>query len=107
MAIDRSAIGLTTKDVEQEVGAQFRRLRIDAGLSQQQLAEKSGASLGALKNLESGAGVSLATIVAASRALGRVDWLFSVSPAPTIDPMAQLNATKTPRQRVFAPRRKL
>ena len=105
MAIENKAMGATTDEVAQELGAQFRTLRINAGLSQQLLAEKSGVSLGALKNLETGAGASLSTLIGAARALGKVDWLLSAAPEITIDPMEQLQALKKTRQRVFAPRR--
>ncbi|MEJ1231449.1 MAG: helix-turn-helix transcriptional regulator [Galbitalea sp.] len=60
---------LSTDEWEQRVGQQLRRLRLDAGLDQAGLAESAAVSVGAVRNLERGAGSTLKTLVRVVRAL--------------------------------------
>ena len=84
---------VTTSSVEEwerEVGGQFRTARIAADLDQIGLAELAGVSVGAVRNLERGAGSSLATVIRVARALGRTDWLSSLAPGVGISPLDAL-----------------
>jgi transcriptional regulator with XRE-family HTH domain len=76
---------------EVELGQQIRALRLRQNLDQQQLAERAGIALNAVKNLERGKGAAL-------RVLNRVDWLRALAPAVSISPVQMLKA-KVPRQR--------
>jgi transcriptional regulator with XRE-family HTH domain len=98
----------TTEEWEALIGAEIRAARIAAGLDQRELARRADVSLGAVKNLETGKGSSLRTVVRVVRALGRTDWLESLAPPITVSPMAMLASTSAggrPRQRVGRRRR--
>jgi len=73
---------------ERELGAQVRALRRTRGLTQQQSADRANVSVGAVKNLESGAGSTVRTLVRVLRALDADDWLSTVPvPRPTFNPL--------------------
>ena len=94
----------STAEIEAHVGEQVRALRIAAGLDQAELARRAGLSLGAVKNLEQGNGSSLRTVVRVVRALGRDDWITSLSPRVGISPIDVLRARREPRKRVYRQR---
>lgn len=79
---------------EAELGDQVRAVRRRAGLTQAELARAANLSVGTLRNLEQGAGSTLATLVAVARALGRSDWLESFAPRVTVSPLAMLEASE-------------
>ena len=88
-----------------EVGDSIRRLRLQRNLSQGVVAERSGISFGAYRNLESGHGVSLRSFLAVCRTLGKTDWMRTLPP-PMISPMEILRRENRPaRQRASAVRR--
>ena len=80
----------TTEEWEQWVGEQARSLRRTAGLTQEDLAKRANVSIGAIQNLEYGAGSRLATLVQVTRALGRESWLGELAPPMTTSPMQLL-----------------
>ena len=88
----------TTEEWEAELGEQARKLRLRQNLDQQTLAEQAGIGLSALKNLESGKGATVKTLIKTLRALGRANWLETLAPAVSISPLQMLKA-KPPRQR--------
>ena len=91
----------TTKTVEEwgtELGEQMRALRLRANLDQVSLAEQAGIGLTAIKNLESGKGATLKTLIKALRVLDRADWLGTLAPPVSISPLQMLKA-KPARQR--------
>ena len=81
-----------------ELGRQLRALRLRQNLDQQQLAERAGIALNAVKNLERGKGATLRSLIQALRVLNRVDWLRALAPAVSISPVQMLKAN-VPRQR--------
>lgn len=83
---------------ESDLGAQMRALRLRVNLEQTKLAERAGISLTALKNLESGKGATVKTLIKALRALERADWLSTLAPPVSISPLQMLKA-KPVRQR--------
>lgn len=90
-ALDRR----TTEEWEVELGLAVRRVRKQAGLTQQQLARAANVSLSSVQNLERGGGSSLRTLVRVARALGRESWLGGFAPPePTISPLAVLKASR-------------
>ena len=93
----------TTREWEAELGKQIRTLRLRLDLDQKQLAERAGIALNAVKNLETGKGASLHSLIQVLRILNRTDWLRSLAPTVSISPVQMLK-TKTPRQRA-SPRR--
>jgi len=100
MAVDENQ--RSTEEWEARLGAELRALRIAADLDQVELARRADISLGALKNLESGRGSTLRSLVRVVRALGRSDWIDSLAPPITVSPLAMLGTRRSsaPRQRV-------
>lgn len=96
----------STTEWERYLGDQFRAMRIRASVEQAVLAERADVSTGAIKNLESGKGSSLKTMIKIVRCLGRTDWLESLAPQVSVSPMQMLATTRrtAPRQRVSKPR---
>ena len=88
----------TSRDWEAQLGRQIRMLRLRQNLNQQQLAERAGIALNAVKNLENGKGATLRSLAQALRILGRLDWLRALAPVVSISPVQMLKA-KGPRQR--------
>ena len=88
----------TTDEWSTEVGAQLRQLRLRKQIDQKQLSEMAGVALNAVKNLESGKGATVSSLIKVLRALGRADWLQSLAPPVSISPLQLLKA-KQPRQR--------
>jgi len=85
----------TVKEFEVDVGEQIKSLRLRKNIDQATLALQAGCSVSALKNLESGNGSTLRTLIAVVRALGRQDWLRNVAPVATISPLSLLKAGQT------------
>lgn len=94
-------------DYEILIGEQFRRLRIAAEMDQIQLAGAANISLGAIKNLENGSGSSLKTLIRVARVFNQEQWLESLCPRTTVNPMQVLRDQKLnkPRQRVYKSRK--
>ena len=96
---------MTPDELEVYLGQRFRALRLKQNLDQRTLANNANISVGAVRHLELGEGVTLRTMLAVLRALERADWLDQLYQEPTISPMQLLRAMKPPRQRMFAPRK--
>ena len=79
---------------EERLGEQLRRARLDRDWTQAQLAERANIALGAVKNLESGRGSTLKSLIRVVRVLGFEDWLGQLNPDPGISPMALLRAQR-------------
>lgn len=88
----------TVEELEAEVGLQIKSLRLKMNIDQATLSARAGCSVSALKNLESGNGSTLRTLIPVVRALGREDWLRNVAPMATISPLNMPKAGTT-RQR--------
>lgn len=82
----------TVAEWEADIGSQVRTLRRRADMTQQSLARAANVSVGTIRNLESGAGSTLSTLVAVARVLGRGDWLAALAPPVTVSPLALLEA---------------
>ncbi len=97
----------STLDYEATLGEQVRRLRIANSMDQQQLADAANVSLGAVKNIESGKGSTLKTLIMIARALNVEQWLESLSPETTVSPLQMLRDQNknTPRRRVYRSRK--
>lgn len=95
----------TVEELQGEVGEQLRAARLRSNLSQADIAKQAGISIGAVKNLESGVGATVKTLVSVVKVLGRVQWILSLQPSVTISPMDMLRASKAKRQRAGKPRK--
>jgi transcriptional regulator with XRE-family HTH domain len=92
----------TIAEHETQLGERLKALRLNQNLDQKTLAERAGLSVGALKNLENGAGSTTRTLLSVLRALGREEWLSTIAPIATINP---LNMPRAAQQRQRASRK--
>lgn len=90
-SIDELLIGL---------GEQLRSERVRQRMDQAALAAKAGVSRTAVSRLERGVGGQLHTLLAVLRALGQAQWLKTLAPAVSVDPMLMLRRARTVPQRV-------
>jgi len=97
-------VNLTPEEMEVELGVKLKALRLSRNLDQKTLAGRAGVSVRALRSLESGQGSTLKTLVSVLRALGRQEWLNTIAPVATINPLA-LTREAQPRQRASRTRR--
>ena len=93
----------TIAEQEALLGERLKALRLNQNLDQMTLATRAGISVGALKNLERGSGSTIKTLVAVLRILGREDWLSTIAPVATINP---LNMPRASQQRQRASRKR-
>jgi transcriptional regulator with XRE-family HTH domain len=98
-----SAYG-TVSDLEGQLGASLRLLRLDRNLEQATLAERAGIGLRSLQRLELGKGSTTHTLISVLRALGREDWLETIAPVASINPLTMTRTAK-PRQRAVGRRK--
>jgi len=82
-----------------DIGTMLRRERLQTNLSQQTVADRSGISLTAVKNLESGKDASLSTFVRVCRTLGKDDWIMTLGPAHAVSISDYANRGNRPRVR--------
>ena len=80
------------------VGEGIRNLRLQKNLSQASLAAQAGVSMSAVRHLESGQGANLTTLIRVVRALDKQEWLRSLAPRVTINPLHMVQ-THAARQR--------
>ena len=97
---------LTPEELEADLGERLRTLRIHRNMEQTTVAGRAGISVRTLRNLETGNGSSLRTLIEVLRALGREQWLETIAPVPTISPLMLTREAKA-RQRASKPRRKI
>jgi transcriptional regulator with XRE-family HTH domain len=88
----------TTAEMEAALGASLKALRLDLNIDQRTLAAQAGISIGALKNLENGKGSTVKSMVSVLRALDRSDWLTTIAPVASVNPLSHTQST-TPRRR--------
>ena len=95
----------TPDELQAALGERLRRLRLQHNFDQIQTAEKAGISEKALRNLESGRGSNVSTLLRVLKALDALDSLDVLAPAPSVSPLALLKQGSEP-QRVGRPRKK-
>ena len=96
---ERNRLSIQTQaELESALGESLRALRLDRNIDQKTLAERAGISVRAVKNLEGGLGSTLKSLVAVLRALDREDWLKTIAPVATINPLTMTRGAQ-PRQR--------
>lgn len=91
-------MNLTPEEVEVLLGEHLKTLRIHKNIDQGTLAERAGISIRTLRNLESGGGSSLRTLILVVRALGRETWFDTIAPVASISPL-MVTRMALPRQR--------
>src|SRR5277367_1989530 len=93
----------TVEEMEAALGSSLKALRLDLNIDQRTVADQAGISIGALKNLENGKGSTIKTLVSTLRALNRADWLTTIAPVASVNPLHHTQSA-TPRQRAASPR---
>lgn len=99
-----ATVNLTPGEMEAALGEKLKALRLSRNLDQKTLAERAGLSVRALRSLESGQGSTVKTLLGVLRALGRQDWLNTIAPVATINPL-NLTREALPRRRASGLRR--
>jgi transcriptional regulator with XRE-family HTH domain len=94
----------TPEELQIALGERVRRLRLARNIDQRATADKAGISEKALRNLESGRGSTVETLLRTLKALDSLQGIEMLAPEVTVDPLALLHAPKPP-QRVRRPRR--
>jgi transcriptional regulator with XRE-family HTH domain len=94
----------TPAELQIALGERVRKLRLSRNVDQRETAGKAGISERALRNLESGHGSTVETLVRTLKALGYLQGIEMLAPEATVDPLALLHTAKAP-QRVRRPRR--
>jgi transcriptional regulator with XRE-family HTH domain len=95
--------GKSPDEIVADLGERLRALRLGADLTQAAVADKAGVSERSLRDLESGQGSTVETLVRVLKALGVQDLIGAIAPRPAISPM-QLLQKKTPRRRASGTR---
>jgi len=95
----------TPAELQTTLGERIRRLRLARNVDQRTMADEAGISEKALRNLETGRGSTVETLLRALKALGSLEGLEMLAPEVPVDPLALLRASKPP-QRVRRPRKR-
>ena len=93
----------TVDELEAVLGTAVRAVRLDLNIDQQTVAARAGISVGALKNLESGRGSTVRTLVSVLKTLDRQDWLTTIAPTASVNPLTHTESA-SPRQRASSAR---
>ena len=96
--------GNTTNELLAELGEQLRAQRLRLNLTLEEVAKHAGLSINVVRRLESGEGSTLASFVTVLRVLRRDEWLSTLQPPVTINPLNMLKK-RAPRQRAYKPRK--
>lgn len=101
----RIATELTDRAVLHEIGARLERRRIDAGLTQAQLAEEAGVSKRTVERIEAGDSTDFLMLLRVLRVLKLLEALDQLVPDLPQSPLMLLKSRGRTRQRVGQPRR--
>lgn len=88
----------TTNELQHLLGERLKRLRLHRNLDQRTTAERAGVSERALRNLESGRGSTVETLLRVLKALDHLQGIEMLAPEINVDPLDLLRRPKT-RQR--------
>src|SRR5580698_5165281 len=87
------------EELQADLGERLRRLRLSRNMDQRTTADKAGISEKALRNLETGRGSTVETLLRTLKALDHLEGMEMLAPEVTVDPLALLHSPK-PQQRV-------
>jgi transcriptional regulator with XRE-family HTH domain len=88
----------TPDELQANLGERLRRLRLSRNIDQRAVAGKAGISEKALRNLESGNGSTVETLLRTLKALGYTQGIEMLAPEMTVDPLALLHRAKPPQR---------
>jgi transcriptional regulator with XRE-family HTH domain len=78
---------ITPEELASEIGENIRALRLLKNVPQKSLAAQAGVSMTGLRHLEAGLGANLMTFIRVVRALDKEEWLQSLAPRATVNPL--------------------
>ncbi len=97
---------MSDRAIAAELALRLKRTRLNANLTQAELAARSGLSLRTVIRAESGeTGTTLLALIALLRALGRLDSLDSFLPPPPPSPLMAREREPAYRRRASKPRK--
>jgi len=88
----------TPNELQASLGERLKRLRLNRNLDQKSTAEKAGISERALRNLESGHGSTVETLLRVLKALDYLQGIDMLAPEPGVNPLDLLRQTKVPQR---------
>ena len=88
----------TPKELQTDLGERIRRIRLSRNIDQRATADKAGISEKALRNLESGHGSTVETLLRTLKALEYEQGIAMLAPETTVDPLALLHRAKAPQR---------
>jgi transcriptional regulator with XRE-family HTH domain len=87
-------------ELQREIGAGLRAIRVNRRMTQSEVAAKAGVSLRSIASLERTGNSSLETYVRALNALQATDVIAKLAPQPQVSPLAILRHAGTVPRRV-------
>ena len=88
----------TPEELQIVLGERLRRLRLNRNLDQCTTAEKAGISEKALRNLESGRGSTVTTLLRVLKALDHLQGIDMLAPEINVNPLDLLRQPKAPQR---------
>jgi transcriptional regulator with XRE-family HTH domain len=88
----------TPEELQTVLGERLRRLRLNRNLDQRTTAEKAGISEKALRNLESGRGSTVETLIRVLKALDYLQGIDMLAPETSVNPLDLLRQPKAPQR---------
>jgi len=85
-------------ELQVTLGERLKRLRLNRNLDQKATAEKAGISERALRNLESGHGSTVETLLRVLKALDYLQGIDMLAPEPSVNPLQLLHQRKAPQR---------
>jgi transcriptional regulator with XRE-family HTH domain len=84
----------TPYELEEKLGENIKTLRLQKNIDRQSLSVQAGVSETALRNLEGGKGATIKTLTRVVKALNKENWLNSLAPQTSINPLHLVRNTK-------------
>ena len=81
----------TNSEVQSELGARLRRLRLQLNMPRSELAEKAGVAMGSIVKAESGQDIRMSTLLALLRVLGSLDQVLELIPIMPVSPLEMVD----------------
>jgi transcriptional regulator with XRE-family HTH domain len=85
-------------ELQATLGERLKRLRLNRNFDQKATAEKAGISERALRNLESGHGSTVETLLRVLKALDYLQGIDMLAPEPSVNPLQLLHQRKAPQR---------
>ncbi len=88
----------TPDELQARLGERLRRVRLNRNLDQRTTAEKAGISEKSLRNLESGRGSTVETLLRVLKALDYLQGLDMLAPEISVNPLDLLRQSNRPKR---------